>query len=393
LSGLAKIWKPTLLVIGLLVAFPYLVAPVYRFPAAVPFSGSTFLNPYAELTGTWQRANLHAHGSAWMGLTNGRQSSEAVVRRYKSLGYSVAGVSNYQQIAAFSGVPTLPLYEHGYSLSKTHQLAIGAREVQWFDFPLFQSLSHKQYVIDKIAATADLVALAHPDSREAYSRSDLTQLTGYHLIEIANGPHRSEEEWDAALSSGRAVWAIGNDDTHDLANRGRTAVSWTMIDAASVDTEDIVAALRKGRSYAVARTNEGASNVETVVADVAFDHGRLAVSVSGDPSTFVFIGQNGVIRDKVQDARHATYDFAEGDTYIRTVIHSPRTTMYLNPVSRSHGPERAVSRATVNGAATWSTRAGGAGAAGIILFLLDRRRHRAAGATSAALSGAGHEAA
>jgi hypothetical protein len=393
LSGLSKLWKTPLLLVGLLVVFPYLVAPVYRFPAAVPFSGRTFLNPYAGLNGTWQRANLHAHGSAWMGLTNGRQAPEAVVRRYKSLGYSVAGVSNYQQIAAFDGVPTLPLYEHGYSLSKTHQIAIGAREVQWFDFPLFQSLSHKQYVIDKVAASADLVALAHPDSRGAYTKADLERLTGYHLIEIANGPHRSEEEWDAALSSGRAVWAIGNDDTHDLANRGRTAAAWTMIDAPSTSTDDIVAALRKGRSYTVTRTNQGATNIETEMADVSFDDGKLTVSVRGDLSTFVFIGQNGVIRSKVEEVVEATYEFAESDTYIRTVIHSPRTTMYLNPVSRSHGPERAASRATVHTAGTWGMRAGTTGAAGIILFFLYRRRLRTSGAASTALSGAGHEAA
>jgi hypothetical protein len=393
LSGLSRLWKGILFLVGLVVAFPYLVAPIYRFPGPVPFSGTTFLNPYADLKGNWQRANLHAHGTAWMGLTNGRQPSDAVVRRYRSIGYSVAGVSNYQHIAAFDGVPTLPLYEHGYSLSKTHQIAIGAREVQWFDFPLFQSLSHKQFVIDKIAETADLVALAHPDSRDAYSKSDLQRLTGYHLIEIANGPHRAEDEWDAALSSGRAVWAVGNDDTHDLTNPGRTAVSWTMIDAPSTGTEDIVAALRSGRSYTVARTNEGSSNIETVVSDVGFEQGKLTVTIQGDPSMFVFVGQNGAIRKKIQEVTEATYDLAANDTYIRTVIHSPRTTMYLNPVLRSHGP-RSDSRATVHAAATWGMRAGTTGAAAILIFFfLYRRRLRASSGASAELSGAGHEAA
>ena len=129
---------------------PYACGPVYRFPAPVPFAGATLLNPYATLGDTWQRANLHAHGRAWSGLTNGRrQSDEEIVRAYRSFGYSVAGVSDYHHIAADEGVPTLPIYEHGYNISKRHQLAIGARYVSWFDFPLGQTRSHQQFVIDQ----------------------------------------------------------------------------------------------------------------------------------------------------------------------------------------------------------------------------------------------------
>src|SRR5262245_5919515 len=217
-------------ILGIAAALPYACGPVYNFPAAVPFSGSRLLNPYADVAELWQRANLHAHGRAWSGLTNGRlQSDEQIVRAYRSFGYSVAGVSDYHHIAAFDGVATLPIYEHGYSLVKRHQLAIGARNVVWFDFPLGQTLSHQQYVLDKVGAATDLVALAHPSSRDAYTPEDLTRLTGYHLIEVLNGPFTFEEPWDAALSSGRAIWAIGNDDTHDLGDPRRTAMAWTMI--------------------------------------------------------------------------------------------------------------------------------------------------------------------
>src|SRR5688572_7838581 len=135
--------------LALAVVLPYARGPVYRFPAPVPFAGATLLNPYAAPGATWQRANLHAHGRAWSGLTNGRrQSDEEIVRAYRSFGYSVAGVSDYHHIAAFDGVATLPIYEHGYNIGKRHQLAIGAREVSWFDFPLGQTRSHQQFVID-----------------------------------------------------------------------------------------------------------------------------------------------------------------------------------------------------------------------------------------------------
>src|SRR5205814_222004 len=122
-SRAAGLLKSALLVLALVVALPYAWGPLYRFPKPSVFTGAHFLNPYSGLQGTWQRANLHAHGRAWSGLTNGQQPDEEVVRHYRQLGYSVAGISDYERIAALHGVPTIPLYEHGYNIGKHHQLA------------------------------------------------------------------------------------------------------------------------------------------------------------------------------------------------------------------------------------------------------------------------------
>src|ERR1700730_6214009 len=101
--------KRVVLILALAVSLPYLRGPLYHFPAQTSFAGPKFLNPYAGLGDTWQRANLHAHGRAWNGLTNGRQSNEQIVRAYTSFGYSVAGVSNYQRIAPFGAGRSVPL--------------------------------------------------------------------------------------------------------------------------------------------------------------------------------------------------------------------------------------------------------------------------------------------
>jgi hypothetical protein len=327
--------KVTLVTLGVLLALPYACAPIYRFPPPVAFSGSLLFNPYQDARGTWQRANFHAHGRAWLGLTSGRQTNQEVVERYRSLGYAVPGVSNYHQIAAHDGVATIPAYEHGYNIGKHHQLAIGARQVDWLDFPIWQSRSHLQYIIDRVAGTSELVAIVHPESRDAYGVPALQALTGYHLIEIVNGKFPHDDAWDAALSSGRAVWGIGNDDNHDLEDAERLGVAWTMIDAPSSSTDDIVDALRVGRSYAVLRTNAAAA--DTVLDAVTVAEHTLTVRVSGEPSTFDFIGQNGVVRSTVEDTLTASYAFEPNDTYIRVAIRAPRTTMYLNPVLRYDG--------------------------------------------------------
>jgi hypothetical protein len=363
--------KWALAALGVVLALPYACPPVYRFPPPVTFSGDRLFNPYAQTSGTWQRANLHAHGHAWAGLTSGRQSNDEVVRRYRELGYSVPGVSNYHHIAAHDGVPTLPAYEHGYNLRKHHQLAIGARDVDWFDFPIWQSRSHLQYVINRVAAKADLVAIVHPESRDAYRDEDLQVLTGYHLIEVVNGKFPHDEAWDAALSSGRPVWGIGNDDNHDLDNAERLGVGWTMIDAPSPSTSDVIAALRAGRSYAVLRIDAAAQNTVFEGLSVAGD--VMTVNTSGEPSDFDFIGQQGVVRKTVHHSAKASYRFEPADTYIRVAIRSPRTTMFLNPVLRYNGSLPAPA-ATVDGARTTLQRVVMAAVALGILTIVWRRR-------------------
>jgi hypothetical protein len=369
--------RRALLVVALVVALPYAWGPIYKFPAPSVFAGTHFLNPYAALHGTWQRANLHAHGRAWSGVTNGQQTDQEVVNWYRNLGYTIAGISDYERIATLHGVATLPIYEHGYNLRKSHQLAIGAHRVEWFDFLLWQSTSHKQYILDQVGRSADLVAIAHP-FKDAYPVGHLADLTGYQLIEVVNGPTAFDKSWDAVLSNGRAVWALANDDTHDVTDAKRTAVAWNMIDAATTSTSDVINALRGGRSYAVARlagaTGSAASN-EPTLASVGVDGGQLVVTCDGDPSTFVFVGQNGAVRKTVKNVLHADYTFEPSDTYIRTVIRSSQTTMYLNPVMRYDGTSMPKPVAVVDAGATWLLR--GSCMLAATALALARRRPRA----------------
>jgi hypothetical protein len=364
--------------IAVLALLPYAWAPVYRFPEPAPFSGARLFNPYETLHGTWQRANLHAHGRAWGGLTSGEQSDEAVARRYRELGYAVAGVSDYQRIASHHGVDTLPLYEHGFNVGKNHQLAIGAQAVDWFDLPFWQTRSNQQYVIDRLRRNAALVSLNHPSSREAYEVEAVSALTGYDLIEVVNGPFTAEDVWDAALSSGRSVWAVANDDTHDLNDPRRTAVGWNMIDATSASPDAIVNALGAGRSYAVLRTGAlEAADITTLSSLRVHDH-TVSVTIAGAPSTISFVGQNGALRYSAEDVHSASYTLTDHDPYIRTVVTSPQTVLYLNPVIRWDGARLPEPAATVDQAWTWTQRGGIA--VGAVLLVWRLRARRTAGA-------------
>jgi hypothetical protein len=362
-------------VVAVVSLLPYAWGPVYDFPPPAPFTGAHLWNPYASLTGTWQRANLHAHGQAWGGLTNGAQPDAVVASRYRELGYSVAGVSNYMSIAAERGIDTIPLYEHGFNLGKSHQLAVGAHAVDWFDFPLWQTRSNQQYVINRVHARAELVALNHPSSRDAYDLQAMRKLTGYNLVEVANGPFTAEDVWDAALSSGRAVWALANDDTHDLNDTRRLAAGWNEIDAPANSTKEIVAALRDGRFYAVLRTGALEGRGLTTLQSLAVSDSTMTVNLQGVASTISFIGTDGAVRGVVNNTLTAAYTLAPADTYVRTVVTTPQTILYLNPVIRWDGRSLPAPVATINRPLTWLQRAAAGVALLALTFWFFNRRH------------------
>lgn len=362
--------------LAVLALLPYAWSPVYSFPAPQPFAGPHLWNPYGARTGTWQRANLHAHGRAWGGLTSGVQPDEEVVRRYHELGYSVAGVSNYQQVAGHRGVDTIPVYEHGFNAGKNHQLAIGAHAVEWLDFPLWQTWSNQQYIIDRVGRKAELVGLNHPSSRGAYDTASLRALTGYQLVEVANGPFTAEDVWDAALSAGHAVWAMANDDTHDLRDQRRSAAAWNMIDAPTASTSDIVSALRSGRTYAAVRTGSIERGNSTTLASLTLEGQTMRVSLDGEPSTIEFIGREGALLHAEHGVTTAAYAVKESDPYVRTIVRAPAATLFLNPVLRWDGVSLPAPRATVRTTATWLQRAAAALAGVGLVIVWSRRRAR-----------------
>jgi len=353
----------------ILIAIPSLLSPVYRFPAPQPFAGPALWNPYARLTGTWQKANLHAHGHAWGGVTNGRQTDEEVVKAYRERGYSVAGVSNYGSIAAFQGVDTIPLYEHGYNIPKAHQLAIGARRVVWLDFPFWQTLDQKQFILNRVGAAAELVSLNHPNT--GYVDDDMRNLTGYQLMEIVNGPFPVEDLWDYALSAGHVVWAVANDDAHDVTNLRRTFIAWNMIDAPTPSAADVVSALRQGRSYAVSLAG---NNADAALKSVEVNDATMTIASTGVPATYLFVGQDGAVRGTANQVMEATYTFAATDTYIRTVIRTPNMVMYVNPVFRYDGAKLPSPLAAVDETSTWLHRAVILIISAAVVFFLWRRR-------------------
>ncbi len=327
------------------------VAPVYRFPDPKPFAGSHFYNPYAGADGRWLTANFHAHSRAWAGLTTGKWSATAVRNRYRQMGYSVAAVSDYQYLVpAPVGDPSfIPVYEHGYNVPKTHQLVIGARHVVWGDFVFWQTRNHKQLVINELKSSAELVAIAHPELRGGYSAEDLKYLTNYDLMEIASHYGIAVPDWDVALSNGHPVWAIGDDDSHDVSDSSQTGATWTMVGSDVCDSGAVIRALRAGRAYVV-KGHDGRSGV--TLQSVAMHGDTMVVRTSRPVESIDFIGAGGRRLATSREAAGAAYVFTADDPYVRAVLRTSDNTLYLNPVVRYDGEHLAQPVTTLDASRT-----------------------------------------
>jgi hypothetical protein len=332
------LFKLVLGVVLTVICAQYFMSKHYNFAYPSVFKGSHLYNPYETLQKHWWKSNFHAHSVVWHHLSNGHQSPKKIVSHYKKdLKYDIACVSNYEKRThywRFDSPQYIPVYEHGYNIGKAHQLVFGKDPIVYYDISLFQTLDNKQYIINQEKQDSDIVVIAHPELRDAYSRSDMEKLSGYDMLEVLNNRKIATQAWDEALSSGKPAWIIADDDCHDISKPDETGVSWTMVNADTKKCNDVMDALRSGRSYGV----KGSDGVN--------DHYLKQVTVKDTVVTFVvddtateikLFGQNGILRKTQCNTDSISYTFKPTDTYIRAVVEFPSQELYLNPIIRYDG--------------------------------------------------------
>lgn len=314
----------------------YLWCPIHRFPAARPFHGGQWYNPYAGVTAAtpWRKVNLHAHSRAWAGLTNGHGSADDVLRRYRAMGYDAAPVSNYQEIsrATETASTALTVYEHGFNMRKTHFLALAPRSVDWLDYPLLQGRDEEQHRIDRLRASSAAVIMAHPRLRRAFADDDLRALTGYSAMEIGSLASHGTDAWDAALDAGRPVWGVADDDTHDASEPNEAGSYWTMFASPSPDAASLTTALERGAIYAVFG-HEGRADVTLDALTLVGD--TLTILLGGAAADLVLVGPGGSAIVGVADARSARWILPCDAPWVRVVARTPTTQLFLEPFIRS----------------------------------------------------------
>lgn len=354
---LSKLLISLILIVTFLMGLVYIQTTIYTFTPPTPFSGDSLINPYQNIDNKIYKCNFHAHSKAWGGVTNGHNSSLDLTEAYKKHGYTVAGVSNYHCITdSFNSNSLLyiPVYEHGINIFKSHLLGIEPRKPSYFDFPLWQNTSQKQQIINDIRNNGGLVTIAHPKFMDGHTFEDMAQLTNYQFVEVLNHYRISDEYWDAALTAGRLVYGIGNDDTHDI-NNEPTFRMWTEVFAESPTKDDILDAMVKGRAFMVHSHDGGAdgyfSNVKTSGDTIeCWFTGKIdTVEVWGPNHTLLSKLILGMLNmeDSLTGFKHGKYILPKSIGYARFVGKASNCAIYLNPIVRSKngkacGVERVV---------------------------------------------------
>lgn len=372
--GLGCIFRLFLLLITLIIVvffIVYAVAPVYEFPAPTPFSGKVINNPYHKLdTALWRKGNFQVQSKVWMGLTDGRKNeAKAIYAVYHQLDYDVVAITDYMKINRFEKDKEgyISAYEHGYGLWKTHQVCLGTNHITWLDYPFYQTLSHKQHILNTLKRHCEVLAIVHPKVRNGYDLNDMKFLSNYDLLEALSHYAISLNYSELALSSGHPVYIISNDNSHDVLDPTKVGRYCTFFNSKSLQEDDVLSALKSGRAFgAYVNMLEGADFYQKaedhrnipILQSVEVENDTLTVIVSEPAAAITFIGQNGIIRKIVSNSPTASYHISDNDQYIRTeILFNNNTHFYLNPVIRHNGEGPYKPQApNVNYTKTWLLR-------------------------------------
>lgn len=253
-------------------------------------------SPYPDPSVPWLRGNLHAHTTN----SDGKNAPQEVVDRYAALGYDFLMLSDHDRLTDpapldAKGMVLIPGSE--ITAKGPHMLQVGAKT-------LAEAQPDRQAVIDKINSEAGGFAIMnHPNWGPTYNHCDfdvLAKLQGYTGMEIFNGVvmfldgnPNATDKWDRLLAGGRKVWGFANDDSHAEQHRN---LAWNMVQCASRNAGDIVAAMRAGRFYASTgvkvdevRTEGYTVSVKAANAQcfhVYADAGRLRARILGSEMRF-----------------------------------------------------------------------------------------------------------
>ena len=335
--------------------------PVYIFDEPVPFHGDYLLNPYQDIDSIyWKCCNFHGHTRQYGGVTNGRNNGNAVYdSMYRLFGYDHVGISDYNKVNGYENGKDpgfIPGYEHGYNVWKTHQVCLGTKKVRRIDYFFYQTLSHKQHMLNKLAEQNRVVAVAHPSFVDgSYNVRDMKYLSNYKILEVLNGFVNSPEHWDMALSNGHLVYLIADDDTHDVLKVNDIALRITYLNAKDNDANQLYDALLSGKAVGVDfdldRQEKMDHKVERFKRDIPYlnsaklNGNDFAVSVTKPIRKAEFIGQNGIVLKEENHTKEDTvfnvsYQIQPSDQYVRTVLtFFDGTTMWLNPITRHESPD------------------------------------------------------
>jgi hypothetical protein len=297
----------------------------------------------------WYKGNTHTHTIN----SDGDSTPDDVVRWYREHRYNFLVLTDHEFVTPVDGLNATfgaeekflvipgqevtgsfegkPAHVNGINLTK---LVMPVKGTSVFDV--------LQRDIDGVRAAGGVPQINHPNFGWGVTVDDVTRLDRGRLIEIWNGhplvnnlggggSPSAEEMWDAALTAGRVLYGVADDDSHYFKRIGDPAAptpghGWVVVRAARLEAALIAGALDRGDFYA-------STGVELAEYRVTESQVRLTIRVAGQSRYRVaFIGAGGkVLAETVETS--AVYSFRGDEKYVRArVLESNGAMAWTQPV-------------------------------------------------------------
>jgi hypothetical protein len=164
-------------------------------------------------------------------------------------------------------------------------------------------------------------------------------------MEVYTSMHSSTAHWDSLLSNGKAIFALGNDDCHDLEKPNHFAYAATLICSANKDSASLISALKQGRTMVVIPIRDYDDNLEKKIKrlwawdDIALNkfeiqNDSLFLTINKELKNIKIFGQNGkLIADRHIPSKTARLYVGYDWTYLRLELElKSGDRLLLNPV-------------------------------------------------------------
>ena len=297
----------------------------------------------------WYKGNTHTHTLN----SDGDSAPDDVVRWYREHGYQFVVLTDHEFVTPVDGLNATfgaadkflvipgqevtgnfqgkPVHVNGLNLKRVVMPVKGT-----------SVLDVLQRDIDGVRDAGAVPQINHPNFGWGLTIDDISRVERARLIEIWNGhplvnnlggggSPSAEEMWDAALTAGRVLYGIADDDSHYFKRIGDPAAptpghGWVVVRTARLEAGAIVDALDRGEFYA-------STGVELTDYQVTEKHISVTIRVTGQSRYRVaFIGAGGrVLAETFENP--AIYVFRGDERYVRArVLESNGAMAWTQPV-------------------------------------------------------------
>lgn len=291
--------------------------PDGRLYGATEYQGRriSILNPYQARANRY-KVQLHAHSTG----SDGADTPAALATAYEAAGYDALAITDHNVLTAdpeVAGVLHIPgVEETEWSGHKLNLFAIGNK-----------SETTAQGIIDAILLDDALCGVAHPWWWNLpTSANTVGSWIGFQLIEIASAvlgrvgsSQVDETTWDYLLTRHRNVWALANDDCHNIAWATEFNVFFNEIMGDELSLTELKKSLRRGNFYP---RQTGAPQLTLTMS------GTTITVASSASANFDWIGRNGVVLKTEDGVSSSEYTIQGWEEYVRVRAKDNATDTY-----------------------------------------------------------------